>query len=139
MRWITTLTLVVCLCLGAFAASAERRVALVIGNGQYRFAPKLPNGASDAWALSKTLKNIGFDVTLGVELSGQKFASEIDQFRAKSADADVIIVYYSSHGFQKNGENYLLPIDAKLDSIADFNNSAIPLKAIFAVLAKNSI
>jgi hypothetical protein len=105
--------------LWAPAAHADRRVALVIGNGAYRNAPKLPNPPNDAQDVAAALKRTGFDVVLAVDADKAGMDDAEIRFARAAREADVAIFYYSGHAMQMNGVNYLMPVDAKLSDEAD--------------------
>lgn len=116
-------------------ARAEVRVALVIGNGNYEVIGKLRNPVSDARLLSGALEKVGFDVTAVTDLSEDQMGEVIDNFVNKARDADVAAVYYAGHGLQKDGENYLMPVDAKLRSENAIAREGIALNDLTAALA----
>ena len=94
--------------LGAHAALAENRVALVIGQSNYRAVVPLPNPANDAKAVAKLLGDAGFDVQSAADLSQNDMRAEISDFASKVAakGADTIaLVFYAGHGMQIDGEN----------------------------------
>jgi hypothetical protein len=99
---------------------AGRRVALVIGNGAYLSLTPLPTPASDARALAERLAQLGYDVSLGVDKDRQQMAEMLAQFYTKAEGADVALFYYSGHGMQIEGRNYLLPTDAAFANEAAF-------------------
>jgi formylglycine-generating enzyme required for sulfatase activity len=105
----------------AAPAHADKRVALVIGNGFYQYQPILPNPKHDAEDVAKALGDLNFDVVLGLDLTRAGMNEKLDEFSRKADGADVAFVYYSGHGMQFGGANYLLPTDASLDSAADVN------------------
>ncbi|MBV9462470.1 MAG: SUMF1/EgtB/PvdO family nonheme iron enzyme [Bradyrhizobium sp.] len=100
-------------------AWAEKRIALVIGNGAYVNAPRLPNPPHDADDVAAALKNIGFDVIRGTDLDQVAMQNAVIRFAREAASADVGIFYFSGHAMQFNGVNYLMPIDARLEDEAD--------------------
>src|SRR5580704_16313832 len=102
--------------LTATDANAERRVALVVGNSEYAEATTLRNPRNDASDLAATLKNLGFEVLLGLDLDQQRFAALIDQFSRRLDEADVGLFFYAGHGLQLDERNYLVSTNAKLDS-----------------------
>lgn len=103
----------------ASPASAERRVALVIGNGKYNHASELPNPKNDANDVSAALKRSGFEVILGIDLDQHAMRETSIQFAKAARDADVAMFYYAGHAIQFNGINYLIPIDSRLRDEAD--------------------
>ena len=109
-------------------AAAERRVALIVGNANYEHAGVLSNTINDANAVAGMLTRAGFDVVderrdVGVV----EFKRAIREFLASASTADIAVVYYSGHGIEIGGVNYLIPIDAKLASDFDVDDEAIPL------------
>lgn len=106
------------ICCGGLA-HAERRVALVIGNGAYANVPHLPNPSHDAEDVAAALKRANFEVILGTDLTQAGMADSTIRFARASRGADVAVFYYSGHAMQANGVNYLMPVDAKLEDEAD--------------------
>jgi tetratricopeptide (TPR) repeat protein len=93
-----------------------RRVALVIGNGAYQHVTALPNPASDARSIAKNLRDIGFDVSEGLDLDTAAMKKIADDFLLKAAQAQVAVLYYAGHGVQIDGRNYLVPVDVRLQA-----------------------
>lgn len=100
-------------------ASAERRVALVIGNGKYDHAAELPNPKNDASDVSAALERSGFEVILGIDLDQHAMREISIRFARAARDADVAMFYYAGHAIQFNGVNYLIPVDSRLRDEAD--------------------
>ncbi|MBU1230421.1 MAG: SUMF1/EgtB/PvdO family nonheme iron enzyme [Proteobacteria bacterium] len=118
MRRILTLTTLACLVfmLVAPAWSApqpERRVALVIGNGAYKTAP-LKNPANDARDMAAALKSVGFEVIERENASLRQMNEAIDQFWGSLKKGGVGLFFFAGHGLQVSGENYLVPVDARV-------------------------
>ena len=115
------LAFLACWCLDIFAspAFADKRVALVIGNGAYQSAPLLPNPRNDAQDVAASLRHSGFDTILGVDLDKAGMDAATIEFARAARAADVAIFYYSGHAVQFAGANYLIPIDVKLEDEAD--------------------
>src|SRR5467141_924063 len=114
--------------LGSHAAFAESRVALVIGQSNYRAVVPLPNPANDARAMSQLLGNAGFEVTDAADLSQNEMREKVGDFVAKVAAKGpdtVALVFYAGHGLQIDGENFLVPVDVDPKRETD-----IPLQAI---------
>jgi TPR repeat protein len=99
----------------AFAAvstkSPENKIALVIGNSAYQNSAALKNTINDAKAISNALSDLDFRVIISIDDSTIDLNKKIDDFVSESANFDVVFFYYAGHGAQKNGKNYLLPID----------------------------
>src|ERR1700687_3869073 len=92
------------------AASAQRRVALVIGNSAYQHSAELANPKNDAADLSAALKRLGFEVVDGTDLDKRTMERLIQDFAGKLRGAEVALFFYAGHGMQVAGQNYLLPI-----------------------------
>ncbi|WLA63636.1 caspase family protein [Bradyrhizobium diazoefficiens] len=101
------------------AAFADKRVAFVVGNAAYKNVPQLPNPAIDARSMARVLRNVGFDVVEGSNLSRDAMTAKLLEFGKKSEGADVALFFYAGHGIAVNGTNYLLPVDADLKSEMD--------------------
>jgi uncharacterized caspase-like protein len=105
--------------LGVVAGHADKRVALVVGNGAYAHAPHLPNPPHDAEDVAIALKRIGFDTILGTDLDQAGMQDAAIRFARAARTADVAVFYYSGHAMQYSGINYLVPVDAELRDEAD--------------------
>lgn len=116
-------------------AHADKRVALVIGNGAYQHTPALINPKNDADDIGKTLRGLGFATIVATDLDRAGMSKALDRFSRTVSGANIAIVYYSGHGMQFAGKNYLLPVDAQLQSADDVNRfRLLPLSDIFGVL-----
>jgi hypothetical protein len=118
-RLLTAALLAVIAVTWSSASQAERRVALIIGNGAYKNVPKLPNPPKDAKAMAALLRNLGFDVTTGTDLTQSGMTDSLRKFAASADNADVALFFYAGHGISLEGKNYLLPVDANLKSELD--------------------
>jgi Caspase domain len=116
-------------------AFAEKRVALVIGNSAYQKVAKLSNPANDAAAVAAMFKSAGFDtVESKLNLTVSELRKALRDFGNTSRDADVAVVYYAGHGIELDGTNYLIPVDATLETDADVLDETLPLdRVLFAV------
>ena len=103
---------------------AERRVAMVIGNGAYRHTSTLPNASIDAKAMAALLRNVGFDVAEGIDLKRDDMMTRLGEFATKIQGADVALLYYSGHGIAVDGKNYLVPVDIDVNSELDIKLGA---------------
>lgn len=113
------------------AANAERRVALVIGNGDYADAGSLRNPRKDAQALADVLRRLQFDqVSLKENLDYRGLRLALRDFGNTAAGADVALIYFAGHGIEVSGQNYLIPTDAALKSAGDVDFEAIPLSSV---------
>ena len=106
-------------CFAASPALAEKRIALVIGNGGYQNAPRLINARNDADDVTAALKRSGFETISGTDLDKAGMENVAIRFAREARDADVAIFFYSGHAIQFAGINYLAPIDVKLTDEAD--------------------
>jgi len=129
------------LCLFAFASAQEpnrqlvqtnsgptstaKRIALVIGNGAYTSAPPLKNPPNDARDMTAALKTLGFDVTSGINVSQKDMKRLIREFGLKLKNGGSGLFYYAGHGVQSKGRNYLIPIDANIQSEAEVEDSGV--------------
>ena len=114
MNRVLSLLVLGCLVLGLSAAAfAERRVALVIGNGAYKTGP-LKNPANDARDMAAALKSVGFEVILRENAGLRAMNEAIDQFWASLKKGGVGLFFFAGHGLQVAGENYLVPVDARV-------------------------
>src|SRR5712672_4805221 len=116
-------------------ALADKRVALVIGNSSYRNVAKLSNPANDAAAVAAMFKAAGFDtVESKLNLTVSELRKALRDFGNTSRDADVAVVYYAGHGIELDGTNYLIPVDATLETDTDVLDETFALdRVLFAV------
>jgi hypothetical protein len=119
MRFLIAALSVAGLLVSANAALADKRVAFVVGNGAYKNVAPLPNPAVDARSMARVLRNVGFDVVEGANLTRDKMTERLLEFGKKAEGADVALFFYAGHGIAINGTNYLLPVDADLKSEMD--------------------
>src|ERR1700735_3553617 len=119
MRFLITALAVAAVLISATVAKADKRVAFVVGNGAYKNVAALPNPAIDAKAMAKVLRNVGFDVVEGTNLTRDKMTERLFEFGKKAEGADVALFFYAGHGIAINGTNYLLPVDADIKSEMD--------------------
>lgn len=117
------------------SAHADRRVALVIGNSAYKSAPKLGNPVNDATLVGGMFKKAGFDsVDVRQDLSASEMRRMLREFAGRSRGAEMAVIYYAGHGIELDGNNYLIPIDATLETDGDVLDETIPVeRALFAV------
>jgi uncharacterized caspase-like protein len=124
--------------LGSHAALAENRVALVIGQSNYRAVVPLPNPANDARAVSQMLTESGFEVLTAADLSQNELRAKVGEFAAKVAAKGpdtVALVFYAGHGLQIDGENFLVPVDVDPKRETDIPLQAVRLNDILNTLA----
>jgi len=105
----------------AAPASAEKRVALVIGNAAYVKSSVLANPVNDATEIAKVLTEAGFEVIAGLDLDKRAFDTKVRDFARALGDADVALFYYAGHALQVSGRNYLVPVDASMERERDLD------------------
>ena len=116
----------------AMLTAQERRVALVIGNGDYQAATKLINPVNDAADIGEVLAGLGFDVEVRIDADLDMMEKAVLRFGNKLAGStdSVGFFYYAGHGVQSNGENYFIPVDARLSAESMLRIRAIPLQFV---------
>ena len=95
----------------AAPAHAEKRVALVVGNDDYRYVPKLQKAVNDARTMGDTLKQLGFSVMVAENQNRQAFSETLLAFDKAVGPGDTAFFFYAGHGFEIAGQNFLLPTD----------------------------
>ena len=130
------LTLAVLFAVGAFAPAlaADQKplkgVALVVGQSSYQHLATLANPLNDARAIDRLLSDLGFEVVTVLDGDRKKLAKSLQRFAEDAADADVALLYYSGHGIEAGGEDFLVPVDADLSALDDAGAELVPLSAI---------
>jgi hypothetical protein len=110
--------------------AASDRVALVIGNGAYASANRLPNPPNDAADMARALREIGFDVVEGIDLDRRAMEDKIRAFGDRLSTASTALFFYAGHGMQVAGRNYLVPTDAKLEKPGDLSLDTIDVQVV---------
>lgn len=122
----------------ADGAQAERRLALVIGNGAYTIGP-LGNPVNDAELMAQTLRDAGFEVTHETDLGYRPLQRAVVGFGrdlAAAGEDTVGMVYYAGHAVQANGENYLIPVDAEIQDELDLEIQTLEVSTLMRSLEK---
>src|ERR1700760_2242926 len=119
MRYLTVILCLICMLFAADAARADKRVAFVVGNGAYKNVAQLPNPPIDAKAMAAVLRNVGFEVVEGTNLTRDSMTEKLLDFGKKAQGADIAVFFYAGHGIAISGTNYLLPVDADIKSEMD--------------------
>lgn len=117
------------------AMAAERRVALVIGNSSYVNAPVLPNTINDARDMTASLRKVGFEVVDGLNLDKRGMDEVLTRFARLARDADAVMFFYAGHGLQFNGENYLVPVEARVDDEISVQYETTKLNDVITALS----
>lgn len=115
----------------------EQRVALVIGNAHYQNAPQLANPDDDAQSMAQFLNSAGFEVVAATDLTQNDMIRVVQDFSARIASRGpntVAMVYYAGHGVQLAGENYLVPVDAKVSNPTELVNNSVRLVDVMSTL-----
>ncbi len=113
-------------------ASQEKLLALLIGNSNYIHGGSLDNPVNDVRAMKKALEGLGFTVMKYENCSQKTMKRAMDKFGRKLKGRDVGLFFYAGHGIQVNGHNYLLPVDAKLDSENDAEYDCVRADRVLA-------
>jgi Caspase domain len=113
-----------------------KRIALVIGNGGYEQVPVLPNPPRDAGDMGEALKRLGFQVTFAKDLNLEQTRNAIAEFGRAALDSEIALVFYAGHGVEAYGENWMIPVDARIRADGDMRSEAINLKTLSAEVAK---
>jgi len=127
------LALLLCAC----TATAETRIALIIGNSNYASANlKLANPANDATAMQRALQDAGFQTIVRLNAKRLDFYRAVDEFSAKIIrdPHSVGLFYYAGHGVQSDGVNYLIPVDAEIESSADLEANAFDVARVLRAM-----
>ena len=131
MRYIVLLLLTMFVHLYAIrTAGATGKVALVIGNSAYEHVSALPNPPNDADDITRALERIGFTVSTLKNLDFAKMRLALRDFSDEAMGADVALVFYAGHGIEVDRQNYLIPVDARLEKDIDVELEAISLDLV---------
>lgn len=124
----------------ALAHAAQRRTALVIGNANYEVG-QLRNPINDATDMSAALKQLGFDVITLKDANHEEMEDAVDEFNQRLRQGGLGLFYYAGHGVQVQGENYLIPIDARLKRQEDVRYKTLALGQVLGALkdARNQL
>jgi uncharacterized caspase-like protein len=120
------------------ALSAHKRVALVVGNSAYEYAPTLENPKNDATDIASSLRWLGFQVIEGLDLDKAAFDIKIREFAAALQGAEVGVLFYAGHGLQVSGHNYLVPIDAQLTTTGALNVEMVGLDLLHQMMEREA-
>jgi hypothetical protein len=133
--WVAALCGTLLVVLSASAAWAERRVALVIGNSQYKNTDlALFNPKNDATDVAASLRALGFEVILKIDAGKRDFDLAMTQFARSAARADAALFYYAGHALQYQGQNFLMPTDGELEDELSLRYQMVSLDDVRAGL-----
>ena len=111
-------------------AFAGQRVALVIGNGSYAQAPSLANTLNDAADMGAALERLGFEVTSIENADVETLRRGLHEFKRAASVSDVAVVFYAGHGIEVDRRNFLVPVDARLQSDGDVEFETVSLELV---------
>ena len=138
MRNVVRFFLVICCAvaaLNAYPANAEKRVALVIGNGSYGHHAGLPNVPNDAAAMAALFKAAKFNnVEIKSNLGVAELRRVLREFSGNAAAADVAVLFFAGHGIEVDRTNYLIPVDARLATDLDVEDETVSLDRVLQLL-----
>ncbi len=116
------------------SAIAGGRVALVYGNSDYQNAPKLANPVNDAALITSSLKQVGFNVISITDGDQAAMQKGLEDFGRASQNADIALFYFAGHGLQVGGRNWLIPVDANIESSTDLPARAISANTVLELM-----
>ena len=126
LSFIATVLVLVVLA-SASVVLADGRVALVVGNSTYAHMGRLLNPENDAVDIAAALARLGFEVTTELDADRVVLTEALRAFTRRSAGADVSLVFYAGHGIEKDGVNYVVPVDARLERDVDVRFETVTL------------
>ena len=138
VRFWVSISIYGCVFLGQPLWAAQKS-ALIIGNSRYLLGDRLTNPQNDAEDIANKLKSLGFDVILLKDANLAQMLDSIDQFKNKLRQGDVALFYFAGHGLQVDGQNYLVPVDAKMNSRSRVAYEAVKLSDVSNALAQGNI
>jgi uncharacterized caspase-like protein len=119
-------------------ASAQKRVALVIGNSAYLHAGALTNPKNDATDMAAALKKHGFQVIEGIDLDKAAFDRKVRDFANALDGATVGLFFYAGHGLAVEGQNYLVPVDAQLSTAVALEFEMVRVDTVHRVMERQA-
>lgn len=114
----------------AQAGLTSKKVALVLGNGNYEHVVPLVNPFNDAKAIAETLRSLGFSVVDGYDLGRNDVDAVLRDFARQSSEADVKLFFYAGHGMSVAGKNYIIPVDAEFNDAISLDFEAVEVDFI---------
>lgn len=123
---------------GRSAAQSQSRRALIIGNDGYlRPEDRLANAKNDAVAFGQMLTGAGldFDTKIKPDLKRQEIYDAVDEMANKSNAGDLVVFFFAGHGMQRNGRNYLVPVDAEISDESQIDRATLDINYIFTAMA----
>src|SRR5215831_8670400 len=127
-------TILLLLLLLPSAVQAQKRVALVIGNSSYRYAGELANPRNDARDMAAALRAHGFQILEGLDLDKTGLERKLREFATVLQGAEVGLFFYAGHGLQVSGQNYIVPTDAQLTTLAALELEVTRFEAVQRIM-----
>jgi hypothetical protein len=118
--------------------TAQRRVALVVGNSAYRYARRLENPRNDATDIGAAFRRLGFRVIEGFDLDKAGLEAKVREFTALLRGADVGVFFYAGHGLHVSGHNYLVPVDAQLGGASALELELVRLDLVHRAMEREA-
>lgn len=118
-------------------ATAAERVALVIGNGEYRHGNPLVNPQPDAEDVAAALRQCGFDLVGGgaqTNLTHEAMEKQVESFAAAASKAKVVLFFFAGHGLEVDGSNYMVPVDAQIEEKYQVKHRTLALDQILGAM-----
>ncbi len=131
-RYILIVFLIIPICL--WGQSYQKRLALVIGNSSYLNGGSLPNPVNDANAIASALQSVGFEVMKYQNVTQKEMKMAINSFGQKLSGYEVGVFYYAGHGMQNKGMNYMIPIEADLQTEAQIEFDCVAADRVLAYM-----
>ena len=120
------------------ALAEGKRVALILGIGEYQHLSSLTNPVRDAKAIATELRDHGFEVSEHYNLDRADLLDALETFKRQAQDAEVALVYYAGHGVEAGGENYIVPVDAASPEAGGVVTDLIPVSSMLAELQRKA-
>ncbi|OQY05762.1 MAG: hypothetical protein B6I20_00605 [Bacteroidetes bacterium 4572_117] len=133
MRRITFVFLLFAFATIVLAQNKQKKIALIIGNSNYHDKNAvLKNPVNDAKLIKTSLQNLGFEVTMISDATKTEIKRAVNNIVDKLSDCDIFVFYYSGHGYQIDGKNYLVPVDAvNVNDKIDADDKGVQLSYVF--------
>jgi uncharacterized caspase-like protein len=122
----------------ALPAAADKRVALVVGNGAYQNTEPLPNPANDGREVAAALRRLGFDVIEGTDQDKAGMQALLREFSATLPGADASLFFYAGHGLQVERRNWMVPVDAALESEIDLPFEGVAVDTVLDLMEETT-
>ena len=107
-----------------------KKVALIIGNGNYLHSGRLKNPTNDSRDMKNSLEKLGFEISYGENLTKKDMNRKLKEFGQIAQGSETALFYYAGHGLQSQGENFLLPIDAEIDYFEDIPEESMSFQRV---------